>query len=88
MALETFRQEDADQMKRVEKALVKVILPFRAKTPPALVCLALLRCARTVLRLAPVNEQKELMPILVAFLEGRVAPPGEKSILWTPDQVM
>lgn len=80
----TFRQEDADAMKSVERAIVKTVIPFREKMPPHLVALALLRCCRTVLRLCKKNDQKELMPVMVAWLEGRVTQPGESPMIWTP----
>lgn len=80
-----FRQSDADDMKAVERALVKTALPFRERMPPALVAMALLRMCRTVLRLCNKNDQKELLPVFVAFLEGRINPPGS-SILWTPTE--
>lgn len=82
-----FRQSDADAMKEVERALIKVLIPFREKMPPELVTLALVRCCRTVLRLANPNDQKELLPLLIAFMEGRVNPPNADSILWTPETV-
>lgn len=81
---ETFRQSDADAMKMVEREIVKTVIPFREKMPPELVALSLIRCCRTVLRLANKNTQRELLPVLVAFLEGKISPPGSPSILWTP----
>ncbi len=86
--LKEFRQPDADAMKAVEKAIVQTVIPYREKMPPELVALSLLRCCRTVLRLCNKNQQKELLPVMVAFLEGKVSPPGGESILWTPDTVM
>jgi hypothetical protein len=82
----TFRQSDADAMKEVERELVKTALPFRERMPPALVAMALLRMTRTVLRLCNPNDQKELLPIFVAFLEGKINPPDSGSFLWTPDE--
>lgn len=81
---ETFRQSDADAMKSVEREIVKTVIPFRERMPPELVAIALIRCTRTALRLAKKNDQKELLPILVAFLEGKIAPPGSPSPIWLP----
>lgn len=81
-----FRQSDADAMKEVERAIVQTVLPFRERMPPELVTLALARCCRTVLRLTNPNDQKELLPVVIAFLEGKVNAPGTESLLWTPDQ--
>jgi len=78
-----FRQEDADAMKEVERALVQLLLPFRARMPPAVVALALVRCARVVLRLADREDQDALLPVLVHYLQGRINPPGAGSILLT-----
>jgi hypothetical protein len=83
-ALKEFRQDDADAMKLVEREIVKTVVPFREKMPPELVAFSLLRCCRTVLRLCNKNDQKELLPVMVAFLEGKVSPPEGESILWTP----
>jgi hypothetical protein len=75
MALEKFRSEDVDAMKMVEREIVRAVIPFRPRMDPMLVALALTRCARTMLRLCPKNDQKELVPVLKAFLDGRVSPP-------------
>jgi hypothetical protein len=79
--------EDAGEMKRIEGAFVQWIKPWQARVNPMIAAIVLARCCRTVLRLCNPNDQKELTPILVAFLEGRVNPPkGEGSMIWTPDQ--
>lgn len=85
MALETFRQEDADQMKAIERVLVQAVLPYRESTNPLLVVIALIRMARTVLRLAEKQDQKAIMPVLIGFLQGRVSPPQESSIILPPE---
>ena len=88
--LREFRNDDMDQMKRIERALVQVLLPFRASTNPVIVCLALLRCCRTVLRLTSKSEQREITPVLVAFLQGRTTPPpaGSDSGLILPSEYL
>lgn len=83
--LEEFRQEDADAMKAAEGALVRTLLPLKAHIHPMLLAIALVRCARTVLRLCEKEDQAQLLPLLVAFLNGKVNKPGD-SVLWTPDQ--
>jgi hypothetical protein len=86
MALETFKQEDADQMKRAEAALVQAMLPWRESTSPMLLAIVFVRMARVVLRLCNKNDQQQLRPVLIAYLEGKVAPPkGEGGLLWMPD---
>lgn len=84
--LDTYKPEDVRQMKAVEKTIVQAILPFKENTPTILIVLSLIRCARTVLRLATKEQQKELLPILVAFLQGRTQLPEETgdSPIWTP----
>ena len=83
----TYSDEDFRQMKRIEAALVQTVLPFRATTDPMLLAMALTRMTRTVARLCNPNDTKALIPVLVAFLEGKVNPPGgDGSLIWTPDQ--
>lgn len=89
MALDQYRQEDADLMKHVEAEFVKWLLPWRQKVNPMLVAIILVRCCRVVLRLCNRNDQKQLLPVLVSYLEGKTAPPkGEGGLIWTPDQGM
>jgi len=78
--------EDVREMKRFEGAFVQWVLPWRQSTRPGIVAIALARCCRTVLRLCPREEQAELLPLLVAFLEGKTQEPGDQSLIWTPDQ--
>jgi hypothetical protein len=84
-----FRDADSVAMKEVEKAIINAVIPFRERHMPAwLVAIALMRCTRTVFRLVRKNDQKELKPVMIAFFEGKVNPPGEPGLIWTPDQVM
>lgn len=75
----TFRQSDVDQMQVVQRQIVTTILPFREHTEAALVVFALLRCARTLLRLYPESRRKELTRVCVDFLEGRTSPRDDPS---------
>lgn len=77
---------DVREMKRFEGAFVQWVLPWRESTRPGIVAIALARCLRTVLRLCPPQEQRELLPHLVAFIEGKTQEPGDPSLIWTPDQ--
>lgn len=83
-SLDMFRQEDADQMKRMENAVVEALQPFKENTDPILGLLALLRCSRVMLRAASADAQKKLLPIAIAFLRGDVQAPGTPSLLWMP----
>lgn len=85
MAFEHYRPEDFEQMKAVERKLVDTLQPFTVNTPAALMVLTLIRCARLILRKCDRRDQKDLLPVLVAFLEGRTRQPGDPSLLWLPD---
>jgi hypothetical protein len=85
MSLETFRDEDFRQMKQIERAIVAAILPFSANTDPILGLLALLRCARVLLRKAPAKAAAQLLPVCIAYLRGEIKQPGRQSeLLWMP----
>ncbi len=83
-SLDVFRQEDADQMKRMEQAIVLALTPFKENTDPILGLLALMRCTRVMLRAASASAQKQLLPVLVTFLRGGMQPQGAPSLLWMP----
>lgn len=81
----TFGDAEFEQMKRVEGAVIKALMPFRENTPNGLVLFALIRVARVMLRLSPKKTQKDMLDACVPFLEGKTRPRGEESsILWTP----
>lgn len=84
MSLETYREEDFQQMKRMEKAIIDAMLPFSGGTDPLLGVMALIRCARVMLRAGSKSAQKQLLPVLVAYLSGRMRPSGESSLIWVP----
>jgi|SRR5215510_882422 len=81
---DAFRQEDADQMKRMEQAIILALMPFKENTDPILGLLALIRCARVMLRAASTQAQKQLLPVVVTFLRGGMQPQGAPSLLWLP----
>ena len=86
-AFEQFRDADFEQMKRVERALIDAMVPFRDQTDPLLAVLALVRVIRVMLRAAPKQSQRQLTPVLMAYLEGRTRLPGDGTDitpLWTP----
>lgn len=86
MALEQYRPEDFEHMKVVERKLVDTLQPFTVNTPPALMVLTLIRCARVILRKCDPGDQKFLLPVLIAFLEGKMRQPGDPSLIWLPEE--
>lgn len=87
MGIRDLSTEDAGVMKQMEAAFVQWCLPWKARVGPMLMAIVLARCCRTVLRLCNPNDQKELLPTLVAFLEGKTQGPKDPdSAIWTPDQ--
>lgn len=77
-------------MKEVEAALTKAVLPFREKTEAALVAFALIRMARVLLRVYPPKVQKELLPVILTYLQGGLKQPAgdPAALLWTPRETM
>lgn len=73
-------------MKDVEKVVVRALLPLRENIEAGLIILALIRCARVLLRLYPKKVQGELLPVLIAYLRGDTKQPSgdPASLLWTP----
>lgn len=80
--MDNYRAEEFHEMKRIEKALVRALMPFAQSTDPLLGVLALARVMRAMLRKAPAPAQKQLQPVLRAYLEGRTSL--EAPILWQP----
>ncbi len=70
------------EMKRFERAIIDVALSQGVH--PIVGLYALVRCARVLLRKGDADAQRELLPVLHAYLSGRAKPPGEHSFLWTP----
>lgn len=82
------RFDDAtfDAMKEVEAVLTKAVMPFREKIEAALIVFALVRMARVLVRVYPATVQKQLTPILIAYLQGSTKQPAgdPAALLWTP----
>ena len=85
MGMDRYDEADDRQMRVVQKALVDALMPFTANTPSWLICLALTRVLRVVLRKAPKDRRNELLPTLFAYLRGDTQAPAEKGLIWTPD---
>lgn len=82
-----YKDVDFEQMKRVEEAIIKAVLPFKESTDPLLAVLALVRVTRAFLRNGTKEAQRTLLPVLFAYLEGRTQIPGDLNDagkLWTP----
>jgi len=79
---------DINEMKRFESVFIRWFKDWQVKVSPELAAIVLVRCARTVLRTAHANDQKQLLPFLVAFLEGKINEPGGGGgvQIITPDQ--
>lgn len=80
-----FSQADFAEMKKVERAVIAVLKPFNEHVHPALMMFAMIRCARVFLRKGDRAAQQELLPTIVAYMEGKTQPPGSHSLIWTPD---
>lgn len=78
-----FKQAEFDEMKRIEQAIIKALQPFKATSDPLLALIALIRCARVMLRLGDQSAQRQLLPVVEDFLRGRTNPRGQ-GILWMP----
>lgn len=87
--LDNYRESDFEQMKKIEDAIINAVIPFKENTDPILCLLALVRCARVMLRAATKDAQRKLLPVLFAYLEGRTRLPGDTdpaARLWTPSR--
>ena len=82
--LSHYRQADFEQMKKIEKAIIDVLMPFRESTDPLLVFLALIQITRVILRLADKPDQRTLLRIAAAYLEGRTDIYAPSHGLWLP----
>jgi hypothetical protein len=82
MNLDQFKPDDVAEMKAIERAVIKALMPFREKTDPLLAVVALTRCLRVMIRLGDAEAQSKLLPVLEGYLHGRT--PILSSPLWTP----
>lgn len=82
-----WRQEDLEQMKRIEREVVKAILPHAGSTEAGLAAIALVRQARVLIRKYPNSvTQKELTQVMCDFLKGETSPTGapQGGLIWSP----
>lgn len=80
-----FGAEELNQMKRVENAIATAIMPFKnSRTETGLIVFALIRVARVLLWLYPDKVQAQLVPVLVAFIEGKGEPVDGGSLIVPP----
>lgn len=86
MSQERYDEGDDRAMREVQKAIVDAILPHKDRVPSWLICLALARVLRVILRKAPKPTQGTLLPTLFAYLRGDTQQPGDSPLLWTPDR--
>jgi hypothetical protein len=70
----TFRQAEIEQMKRIENEVAGLLAKYRDNTEAGIVVFALVRCARTLLRLYPESTEQQLARVVADFLEDRAAP--------------
>ncbi len=80
MGMLVFDDVNEAEMRKVQNAVVQTLLPFRERTEPAIVVFALIRCARVLLRLYSRKTQGEILPAIVAYLEGKTTAPGASSL--------
>lgn len=85
-----FDNEAFAEMKRAEVQLVTLLIQLSETTHPLLLCYTLIRCARVFLRKADDATQREMVPVLHAYLRGDINPPQpqQSPLLWTPPGVM
>lgn len=65
-----FEQVDVEQMVRVQECVTAAVLPYRQNTEAALVIFALVRVARTLLRLYAPDVQTVIREQMVKFLNA------------------
>jgi hypothetical protein len=78
---------DPQALKTAEHLVVQALLPFRDRLPADDVVVALLRCARVLLRKLPTDQQKALLPACRAYFEGKTQQPLDQDhpLIWTPN---
>lgn len=86
-ALDVYSDDDKREMLRVTRIMVKALMPLKDHIKPLLVAMALLQIARSFVRRMDKEAQKEVLPTLCSYLEGRTQLPDDPSQagqLWTP----
>lgn len=83
MELDKWRDEDFVKMKEIERELIDWLLPRVQRVSPLLALFVLVRCARAILRKSSLETQREILPVVEAYLEGRQPSHGPSSVLWT-----
>lgn len=79
-----FGPEDFVLMKRVERAVIDLLLQIEGVNP-IIMMFALIRCSRVLLRKGDADAQKMLTPVVVDYLKGKMNATGAPQLLWTPD---
>jgi hypothetical protein len=89
MSTEGYDDADDRRMREAQSAIVAALLPFTDNTPSWLLCLAVARVLRVLIRKAPTTMQKDILQTLGAYLRGNLEPPAgassADSLLWTPN---
>lgn len=71
-----FTGADQEQVAKMQRAVAETLRPFRDKTEAALAVAALLRCARTLIRLYPAERAKALAEGAAMYLQGESPDEG------------
>ena len=71
-----FSNEDQAQIAAMQRALAVALLPYRQNTQAALAVIALVRCARTLIRLYPNETREALTEASRRYLAGEAADEG------------
>lgn len=67
----SFKNEDLQQVERIQGELTKTLLPYRGNTEAMLAIFALLRCARILLWLYPTSVRDAVLEqAILPFLRG------------------
>jgi hypothetical protein len=84
MSREKWDADDMAQMKKIERAIIDVVLPLIQGVDPLLALYAMIRCARVMLRKGDTHAQRAVLPVIHAYLDGKTTAPGAGSLLWMP----
>lgn len=87
--LDQWTEEHAKSVQRVQGVIIDAVLPLKAHVHPLIIAIALIRAARVLLRMADKGDQKKIIPVLNAYLEGRTRPPVDtptSNLIHLPDR--